>query len=268
MMTTSFATESLVLHVAGATDTGMKRTHNEDFLFIPEDEHLVMVADGMGGHAAGDVASRMAVETVVDFFQASAADHDVTWPFSFDANNRRQENRLITGIKLANLKIFEAAQRESRRQGMGTTIVAGLFVDDDVILAHVGDSRIYQVRDEKIQQLSEDHSLLNDYIKMKRIAPEDADRFPHKNVIVRALGMKESVAVDTQRQVPRPGDVYIFCSDGLSGMMSDEEMRQIVVGAQGRLDYACQQLIDLANGNGGHDNITVILVGIGKAGQS
>jgi serine/threonine protein phosphatase PrpC len=262
MMSTTFAMDGLRLQVSGLTDTGMKRTHNEDFLYLPEDERLVMVADGMGGHAAGDVASRLAIESVVEFFTASAEDRDITWPFNFDAENMRQENRLVTAIKLANLKIFEMAQRESRRQGMGTTIVAGLFFEDGVILAHVGDSRIYCIRRGEISQLTEDHSLLNDYIKMKRISPEDADRFPHKNVIVRALGMKETVAVDLQRHSPEPGDIYLFCSDGLSGMITDPEILQIVQNNLNDLDQACRQLIALANQNGGVDNITVALAGV------
>lgn len=261
-MTTLFPLDGMTLRVAGLTDTGMKRTHNEDFLFVPEEERLVMVADGMGGHAAGDVASRLAIETVEEFFRATAAEEDVTWPFAFDGENRRHENRLVTGIKLANLKIFEAAQRESRRQGMGTTIVAGFFCDDEIVLAHVGDSRIYRIRDGEIRQLSEDHSLLNDYIKMKRLDPEDADRFPHKNVIVRALGMKDSVAVDTQRRQPRVGDYYIFCSDGLSGMISDDEILRLVLSHRADLEAACQKLVDLANENGGVDNITVALAAV------
>ncbi|MCK5797814.1 MAG: Stp1/IreP family PP2C-type Ser/Thr phosphatase [Deltaproteobacteria bacterium] len=256
----------MTLRVSGLTDTGMKRTHNEDFLYVPDDERLVVVADGMGGHASGDVASRMAVETVVEFFAASVLDRDITWPFAFDRENRRQENRLITGIKLANLKIFESAQRDSRRQGMGTTIVAGIFCDDDIILAHVGDSRIYRLRDGALTQLSEDHSLLNDYIKMKRITPEDAENFPHKNVIVRALGMKDTAAVDHQRQAPRLGDMYLFCSDGLSGMLSDDEILRIVMASSIDLDRACLQLIEAANKAGGVDNITVALASLDGGG--
>lgn len=261
-MATSFQLDNLRLRVAGSTDTGMKRTHNEDYLYIPDDERFVIVADGMGGHASGDVASRMAVETVCEFFGASVHDRDITWPFSFDREHLRHENRLITAIKLANLKIFESAQRDSRRQGMGTTIVAGLFTGDDVLLAHVGDSRIYRIRDDELTQLSEDHSLLNDYIKMKRITPEDAERFPHKNVIVRALGMKETVTVDTQRQAVKLGDTYLFCSDGLNGMISDAEMLRIFLDSPVDLDRACAQLIEAANQAGGVDNITVALASI------
>ena len=195
-MSTSFPLDGLRVRFAGETDVGMKRTHNEDSLYIPEEERLVVVADGMGGHAAGDVASRLAIDTVSEFFRATADDPRISWPFMLDRDNHLNRNRLITGVKLANLKIYEEAQRDNRSRGMGTTVVACLFCDDLVFVAHVGDSRVYLIRDGTIHQVTEDHSLLNDYIKMKRIAPEDVDRFPHKNVIVRALGRKDSVEVD------------------------------------------------------------------------
>lgn len=246
------------VRIAGETDTGRTRTHNEDYLYLPDEERLVMVADGMGGHACGDVASRVAVETTTAFMCATTDEPDITWPFMFDGNNRRQQNRLITGFKLANRKIFEMAKQNSEYEGMGTTLVAGLFCDDELMLAHVGDSRIYRIRGDRITQLTEDHSLLNDYIRMKRISAEDADSFPHKNVIVRALGMRETVAVDIRREVPCIGDVYLFCSDGLSGMVDDATLLEIVQ-EEADLDRCCEQLVARANANGGADNITVAL---------
>jgi len=260
-MSTSFPLDGMRVRFAGETDTGMKRTHNEDFLYLPDEERLVMVADGMGGHACGDVASRMAVETTVDYFRATAADVDVTWPFMVDNDNRRDENRLITGIKLSNLKIYETSQRDSKSRGMGTTIVACLFTDDSIVMTHVGDSRIYRVRGDEIEQITEDHSLLNDYIKMKRITPEEIDRFPHKNVIVRALGMKETVAVDVLRETPRLGDIYLLCSDGLSGMIDDPTILQ-TVRTETDVDRCCERLVELGNAAGGVDNITVALARI------
>ncbi len=257
-MSTSFPLDGMRVRFAGETDTGMKRTHNEDYLYLPDEERLVMVADGMGGHACGDVASRMAVETVIDYFRATAEDPELTWPFLVDAESKRHENRLITSVKLANLKIFETAQRESGSRGMGTTFVAGLFTDDDLILAHVGDSRIYRIRGNDIEQVTEDHSLLNDYIKMKRITPEEIESFPHKNVIVRALGMKETVAVDIIHDAARLGDVYLFCSDGLSGMMDDGTMLE-TVRQESDLDRCCERLVEQGNAAGGVDNITVAL---------
>src|SRR5262249_52938992 len=181
-MSTSFPLHGMRVRFAGDTNVGMKRTHNEDNLYLPIDERLTIVADGMGGHASGEIASQMAVETVVEYFKNPQADHEITWPFKLDRGYRYDLNRLVTGIKLANVKIFEAAQRELQYRGMGTTIVGVLFLDDQVLIGHVGDSRVYRVRDNEIQQITEDHSLLNDYIKMKKLSQDEIANFPHKNV--------------------------------------------------------------------------------------
>jgi len=237
----------------------MKRNHNEDNYAILNDEDLFIVADGMGGHASGEVASQMAIDTMRDFFRATSKDPEATWPYKMDKGRGYQENRLITGIKLANLRIFEAAQRNAGQRGMGTTMVSLLAVDDGVLVGHVGDSRVYRMREGKLTQLTEDHSLLNDYIKMKRLSPEEIANFPHKNVIVRALGMKESVKVDCFLDKPEVGDVYVLCTDGLSGPVTDEEIREIMSSTRTDLNNTSKSLIERANKNGGPDNITVIL---------
>ncbi len=248
------------IEVAGETNVGMKRTHNEDTYSIIKEEDLFVVCDGMGGHASGEVASQMAVETLKSFFKDTRDDPEMTWPYKMDRSRRYQENRIITGIKLSNLRIHEASKRESKYAGMGTTIVGAFFVDEGVYLSHVGDSRIYRIREGVIEQITEDHSLLNDYIKMKKLSPEEIQNFPHKNVIVRALGMKESVKVDTFFETPHPGDTYLLCTDGLSGEVDDPEMLSIFLQNQSNLQNACHQLIEAACRNGGHDNITVVLV--------
>lgn len=249
---------ALRIEVAGETNVGMKRQHNEDNFSILEDAGLYIVADGMGGHASGEVASKMAVDSLREFFAATAQDPERTWPYKMDRSKGYEENRLITGIKLANLRIYESAQRDPRQRGMGTTIVTMFAVEDGVYVAHVGDSRVYRVRDGKLEQMTEDHSLLNDYIKMKRLTAEEIANFPHKNVIVRALGMKDTVKVDTRYEQPRAGDTYLLCSDGLSGPVSDPEMLEIVT-ATPDLKGAAAKLIERANQNGGPDNITVVL---------
>ena len=246
--------------VAGETNVGMKRTHNEDRFSVIDESHLYVVADGMGGHASGEVASQMAIDTLQEFFQATSADPEATWPYKMDKSRGYEENRLITSVKLANLRIFETAQRDPKLRGMGTTLVAILVVDDGVLIAHVGDSRVYRLRDGKLEQLTEDHSLLNDYIKMKKLSEEEIKNFPHKNVIVRALGMKESVKVDTSLDPPKPGDIYILCSDGLAGPISDDEIHEISLQHTTDLKAACSALIDRANANGGPDNVTVVCV--------
>jgi len=249
---------SLRIEVAGETNVGMKRTHNEDNFSIIEESGLYIVADGMGGHASGEIASKMAVDAMREFFALTANDPERTWPYKMDRSKGYEENRLITGIKLANLRIFESAQRDPRQRGMGTTIAALFAVENGVYLAHVGDSRVYRMREEKLEQLTEDHSLLNDYIKMKRLTADEIANFPHKNVIVRALGMKDTVKVDTRLEQPRAGDVYLLCSDGLSGPVGDPEMLDMLV-ATVDLKTAASRLIQKANENGGPDNITVVL---------
>ena len=244
--------------VAGETNVGMKRSHNEDNFALIDDEKLFIVADGMGGHASGEVASQMAIETVREFFKATNDDPESTWPYKMDKARGYEENRLITGIKLANLRIFEGAQKEPKLRGMGTTLVSILVVDDGVLVAHVGDSRVYRIRDKKLEQLTEDHSLLNDYIKMKRLTEEEIANFPHKNVIVRALGMKDSVKVDLLLDQPKPGDVYLLCSDGLSGPVTDAEIQEITTSTN-ELRTACAKLIERANANGGPHNVTVVM---------
>jgi protein phosphatase len=237
---------------------GRKRTHNEDSFALVEGENLYLVADGMGGHSSGEVASRMAIETMAEFFAATSADPEATWPYKMDKARGYDENRLVTGIKLANRRIFEAAQRETRLHGMGTTMVALLAVRDAMLIGHVGDSRVYRLRGNALEQLTEDHSLLNDYIKMKSMSPEEIENFPHKNVIVRALGMKETVKVDAILDTPKPGDLYILCSDGLCGPASDDEIREILLKHKD-LREGSQALIDRANEHGGPDNVTVVL---------
>jgi protein phosphatase len=249
---------NLRVRFSGETNIGLKRTHNEDSFFLPEADRLAIVADGMGGHASGEVASKMAVETVAEHFRATAEDAELTWPYKLDGSDRYDANRLINGIKLANLRIYDRAQRDEGCHGMGTTIVATLFLDDRVIIGHVGDSRVYRYRDGALMQLTEDHSLLNDYIKMKKLSSDDAGKFPHKNVIVRALGMKESVQVDFLSDQLRVGDVYLLCSDGLSGMVDDPGLA-FVLSDEPDLDTACERLIHAANRNGGVDNITCVL---------
>jgi protein phosphatase len=242
----------------------MKRAHNEDSFYLPESERLAIVADGMGGHASGEVASRMAVDTIAGFFKATQEEQQLTWPFKMDKGHRYDINRMITAIKLANLKIHEQAQKDPRCHGMGTTVVSALFLDDALVVGHVGDSRLYRRRDGVLEQMTEDHSLLNDYIKMKHLTPDEIAAFPHKNVIVRALGMKDTVQVDVHVDAPRLGDVYLICSDGLSGMVKDEEMSEMSA-SEPDLDVLCEKLIATANKNGGLDNITVVAVRLEEA---
>ncbi len=263
-MSTSFPINGMRVRFAGATDVGQKRSHNEDSIYLPDKERLVVVADGMGGHASGDVASKLAVDTMAQFYRDTSESPEVTCPFMVNRDGRHEQNRLVTSVKLANLKISELAQSDSRLKGMGTTVVAVFFADEEVLIAHVGDSRVYLMSGGELSQVTTDHSLLNDYIKIKRIDPNDVESFPHKNVIVRALGMKDQVLVDLLKREPCIGDVYLLCSDGLCDMVEDPAIAE-VVRAEQNLDDCCVRLVELANKNGGADNISVALARVEPA---
>lgn len=247
---------------AGASDVGLQREHNEDSYVVLKEYDLFVVADGMGGHRAGDVASKLATETISEFFKSTAND-DVTWPFHFDTNLSEEENRLLTGIRVANRQIFERSTRSREYHGMGTTVVGAMFSPRKgrMYIGHVGDSRCYRVRDGQIALLTRDHSLINDYLlAMPDLTEEQRSELP-KNVITRALGMQDQVVVDLQHDEPTPGDVYVLCSDGLSGMVQDDEIEKIVV-AHPDIRDACAKLIARANEHGGEDNVTAVLIKI------
>ena len=246
------------IEVAGQTHVGMKRNHNEDNFLVLPDERLFCVADGMGGHSSGEIASKIAVDEISEFFKLTGQDVEATWPFKMDKSKNYDENRLATAIKLANARIYERAGTESKLKGMGTTVAGVHFSANTAYVGHVGDSRVYFFRDGQLRQVTEDHSLLNDYLKAKKLTPEEIEAFPHKNVIVRALGMKDTVLVDVGRFECRDGDEFLVCSDGLSGMVSDAQI-QDVLSKVTDLDQACRQLIELANANGGNDNVTCII---------
>ena len=250
---------------AGLSDVGLQREHNEDSFIVLKEFDLFVVADGMGGHRAGDVASRIATETISEFFRTTA-NEDITWPFHFDTNLSEEENRLLTGIRVANRQIFERSTRSRECHGMGTTVVGAMFSarKGRMYIGHVGDSRCYRVRGGQIQLLTRDHSLINDYLlAMPDLTDEQKSELP-RNVITRALGMQDHVIVDLQHDDPAPGDVYVLCSDGLSGMVGEDDMTQIIVAA-GDVREACRRLIHRANERGGEDNITAILIKIEDA---
>ncbi len=246
------------IEIAGRSHVGMKRAHNEDTLLLLPEESLFCVADGMGGHSCGEVAAKIAVEELAAFYKLTSQDEDATWPFKMDKARNYEENRLTTAIKLANIRIYEHASSDQKLKGMGTTIATVRFARDAAYIAHVGDSRVYCLRDGKMLQLTEDHSLLNDYLRAKKLSAEEIETFPHKNVIVRALGMKETVQVDLAAFHPKDRDLFLLCSDGLSGMIQATQIQETLLKA-GDLEPACDELVELANNAGGHDNITCVL---------
>jgi serine/threonine protein phosphatase PrpC len=245
------------IRYAAKTDPGLKRNHNEDYFSLIEDEQVFLVADGMGGHACGEVASKMAAEVVREFFLRSK-DDEATWPYKMDKQLSYLENRLVVGIKLANQRIFEAASRDMRLKGMGTTVVMGQISGERLYIAHVGDSRCYRVRAGAVKQMTRDHSLFEDYKEARPdMSYEEQKKFPHKNVITRALGMRDTVQVDLTSEDIQDGDVFLLCSDGLSGMVDDKRIGA-TVGKARDLETAVAGLIEAANQAGGNDNITVL----------
>jgi len=247
---------------AGLTDVGMKRTHNEDNFKLLPSHNCFVVCDGMGGHASGEVASEIAVETIGQFFEDCNDDEEITWPYKENKSKPYIENVLINSVRYANLRVCEKSNSDAQYKGMGTTFVGVTFTDNRHYVAHVGDSRCYRIRGGAIEQLTEDHSLLNDYKKMAKLTPEEEKNFPHKNIIVRALGMKESVLVDVGTDSFVKDDLYLLCSDGLSGEIEDPGILELAMDNWDDLEEMCRELIRVTNENGGKDNVTVVVVKI------
>jgi PPM family protein phosphatase len=251
------------ISAAGLTDVGLQRDHNEDTFSRLDKYRLYLVADGMGGHQSGEVASSMAAEAVRTFFEATEKE-DATWPFPIDPNLSLAENRLAAAIKMANKQIFDRSLHDHLLQGMGTTVVGLLIVPDQRVayVAHVGDSRAYRIRDGEILQLTRDHSLINDYLMMMPDMPKEAMDVLPKNVITRALGMQDSVVVDLVTEDIHEGDRFLLCSDGLSGQVTDERICEVVSEHQDDLETAVKILVQESNDAGGEDNVTLVIVGV------
>lgn len=234
---------------AGVTDVGRVRRSNEDSFGLFPELNLYIVADGMGGHAAGEVASKMAVDAIKEF---------LTSP---EITQQSQEAQLARAIAYANQKIYEAGEQDPSLSGMGTTIVAVLAQPMETIIGFVGDSRVYLQQNNKIEQLTQDHSLVNEYVRKGLLTVEAAERHPLKHVISRALGTNAAVEVETIQRTPASGDILLLCSDGLSNKLSSHEMSAILTETGGDLNKAGSLLVQKAKDKGGEDNITAILVG-------
>jgi len=240
---------------------GRRRSNNEDSLSADEGLGLFVVADGLGGHASGEVASRLAMETIREQIAGWAAGGPPPPPLGARAEGVSEGAiHLVNSIRFANQVIHGAAGSRPDYQGMATTVVAALVVGPRVALAHVGDSRIYRIRDRKLEQLSRDHSLVREQVALGLISEDEAAVSPQRNVVTRALGMEPAVQVDVQEQEVREGDTLLLCSDGLSDMVDEPVMLEAVVQAEDDLDGACAALVELANAQGGKDNITAVLV--------
>ncbi len=256
-----------VIKACGLTDVGRKRKHNEDAFASDVDEGLFIVADGMGGHAAGEVASKITVETIGEFIAATRQKEEATWPFKYNHELDFNSNRLAVAIEKANERVMAAVVAQPWLKGMGTTVVAGLLNEKLLSLAHVGDSRAYLLRDGQLSRLTDDHSWVHEQVTAGILTEEEAKTHPLKNVVTRALGGGPSVSPDLQELVFSPGDRYLFCSDGLTTMVGDEEIMETAASVKDT-QALCRKLVDMANERGGVDNITVVIVDIVEPASS
>src|SRR5262245_27501145 len=243
----------------GLTDVGRKRKHNEDAFALDVADGLFIVADGMGGHAAGEAAARITVETISEFIAATRQKEEATWPFKYDHSLDLNSNRLAIAIEKANERVMAAVAAQPWLKGMGTTVVAGLLNEKILSLAHVGDSRAYLYRGGTLRRLTDDHSWVHEQVAAGILTEDEAKSHPLKNVVTRALGGGPLVSADLQELSFSARDRYLFCSDGLTTMLGDEEIEELAA-AQEDPQELCRQLVDLANEKGGVDNITVVVM--------
>ncbi len=251
---------SLTVQVAGKSDLGCVRTNNEDNFGYDTRYGVFVVCDGMGGQAAGEVASKMGVDTILDYFRKAGGETG-KYPVEGQPMEGVSEraNALASSIRLANRAIFEAASKNAGHAGMGSTVVAALVKGSFLSIAHVGDSRIYLIRKDSIQQLTNDHSLVMEQVRRGLITQEEAEKSNMQNIIIRALGSEDTVEADVDDMVAQPGDILLLGTDGLTKYVKDAALLKLVKSAP-TLSQACDALIQAARDGGGDDNITCILV--------
>jgi serine/threonine protein phosphatase PrpC len=241
------------LEIAAVTDVGNVRQFNEDSIATDPDCGAVVLADGMGGHRAGEIASQIATQVILSGLQTEVAE------FASDAGLQAPLQAVDRSINRANSAVFAAAQAQSSYQGMGTTLALALFYDNRVALAHIGDSRIYRLRGELLQLLTRDDSLLREQIDLGLIAAADAGDSHNRSLVTRALGIEASIAAHLRQENASPGDVFLLCSDGLNDLVEDTDIELIMSALKTNLPLAAGHLVQTAKDNGGYDNVSVIL---------
>ena len=249
-----------MLEAYGQTDVGRRRKLNEDNFLVAKEPGLFAVCDGMGGHNAGEVASKMAIETLQAFIEKSHKEKEITWPYGLDVNLSFDGNRLKTAIKLANKRVFRAADNREELTGMGTTVVALLVSGDRMTIGSAGDSRCYLLRGGKLTQLTRDDSWVSAALGEGILNSDEIERHPLRNVITKAVGAKETIELDVVEQKLETGDVALICSDGLHAMLSDDQILATLTPVPATLEEAAGKLIDAANEAGGKDNVSVVLL--------
>lgn len=251
---------SVALTMAGGSDTGRKRDHNEDRVEFDPTRGIAILADGMGGHRCGEVASALAVESILkSLTEGLDAPGEAADGYSPEAGVARD------AVEQSNTAIHQAARGEPAFEGMGTTIVVTVFRDDRVTIAHVGDSRAYRLRAGHLEQLTQDHTLMEELVQRGFYTPEEARESLNRNILTRALGVEAGITVDVMEDVVVPGDIYLLCSDGLSDMLDDEQIRATLADNGDELQCLADRLIQQANSNGGDDNVSVVLVRVKRA---
>jgi protein phosphatase len=250
---------SNILEIAASTDPGMVRSHNEDSIATDPANGLVVLADGMGGYNAGEVASGMATAVIANDMRNMLAK---VQPYQIDPESRNviAWRMVHSQVMKANASIYQAAQSQPQYAGMGTTLVVCLFYDNKVMVAHIGDSRLYLLRGGKFKQVTRDHSLLQEQIDSGLLTAEQAKHAQHKNLVTRALGIEPAVDPEIHEYQVRRGDLFLLCSDGLCDMVEDEDISLTMQMLGSNLKLAAQHLVQMANDNGGKDNVSVILV--------
>ena len=229
----------------GLSDVGRRRESNEDAFLVDARTHLYVIADGMGGYAAGEVASRIAIDSLKE---------SLTGPFDGAAAVRLQD-----AVHAANVRICDSQAQADQRQ-MGTTLVAMVVDDERAVIGHVGDSRAYLLRDGELQRLTSDHSWVNEQVKLGLLSDEAAQRHPMRNIVTRALGSRTEATAELREEGMQPGDVFLLCSDGLNTMVPDSEIEAILRRSGKSPEHACRELVSRANERGGEDNTTVVVV--------
>jgi len=237
----------------GLSDVGHCRETNEDNYFFDTALGLYAVADGMGGHAAGEVASRLAVDAIEELFRRNGG---------IGASAEEAAEKLQAAVAEANRRICDSIHSHVEQRGMGTTVVTLLAVGDRIVVGHVGDSRAYLLRDGVLERLTHDHSWVSEQVKAGLLTNDDAQRHPMRNIVTRALGSRADVSADVVERRTRPGDVYLLCSDGLNAMLHDDQIREALDRHREDPEGACRALIDAANARGGEDNTTVIVLAV------
>jgi serine/threonine protein phosphatase PrpC len=251
-------THHLALRFAARTDTGKVRVHNEDAIEWSDAGRVAVLADGMGGYNAGEIASSIATTVFKSSLDQSL--QEFAW-LRRSPSGKQLERLLTEAVEAANEQILAASISQPEFSGMGTTLVAALFHHNKVVLAHIGDSRAYRFRQGVLTQLTRDHSQLQEQIDAGLVSPEWARFAPNKNLITRALGVAVEIDVETNTYLAEAGDIYLLCSDGLSDMLATEQIIELL-GQHSDLESTCEDLVNAANDNGGRDNISVILIRI------